>query len=334
MVLEEIFTENNSNMITHNNMEKSLIVLSAPSVENDYYLPDFNEIIDYMIDFANLVHGKDEVVIFADAGTIPLLKERVRPDILIEAVIEDIWIRDFSSVIPSKQVKFKYLPSYNPSLDSKATERSFEKYFEKNELEYHTESEIILDGGNVVDNAAGTRVIVTERILQDNPLLTKSDAKNKLKQLLRVNEVAIIPEPPNDTTGHADGSVMWPMDDKILLIKGSEPEHTETVDELKISFPGVEIVEIPNYIPNTFWHNFNSAENCYVNSIVTDNYIYMPTFNNQHDAEMLELFQSHTNKTVIPIPAENVCKMGGSVRCLSWQVKNMNKIKLLQLVEE
>jgi agmatine/peptidylarginine deiminase len=334
MASKQTTTASGSDAVDNNNIEKSLFVLSAPTIKTEIYASKLTEIIEYMINFANLVHGKDDVVILADADTLPLFEGKVPSNVLLEANIKDIWIRDFSSVIPSKQVKFKFLPSYREAEDAKLYENSFEEWFEKNGLEYYAKSDIILDGGNVVDNVAGTRVVVTERILKDNPSLTKSDAKNKLKQLLRVNEVAIIPEPPNDTTGHADGSVMWPMDDKILLIKGSEPEHTETVDELKISFPGVEIVEIPNYIPNTFWHNFNSAENCYVNSIVTDNYIYMPTFNNQHDAEMLELFQSHTNKTVIPIPAENVCKMGGSVRCLSWQVKNMNKIKLLQLVEE
>ena len=53
-------------------------------------------------------------------------------------------------------------------------------------------------------------------------------------------------------------------------------------------------------------------------------------FNNVHDDEMLALIQSHTDKIVVPIPAENVCFMGGSVRCLSWQVKGANKANILQ----
>jgi len=173
-----------------------------------------------------------------------------------------------------------------------------------------------------------------DRILQDNPSLTKSSAKDQLKQLLGVNQLAIIREPPDDTTGHADGFVMWPMDDKIFLIKMDEPIHTEIVNELESSFPGVQIIEIPDYTPTTKWKNFTSAHNCFVNSIVTDNYIYMPTFNDVYDIEMMELFKSNTNKTVVPISAENVAMMGGSVRCLTWQIKNTNKTKILQLIKQ
>jgi agmatine/peptidylarginine deiminase len=334
MASKQTITASGNSTVDNNNIEKSLIVLSAPSVKTESHDSKFTEIIDYMINFANLAHGKDDVVILADADTLPLFEGKVPSNVLLEANIKDIWIRDFSSVIPSKQVKFKFLPSYREAEDAKLYENSFEEWFEKNGLEYYAKSDIILDGGNVVDNVAGTRVVVTERILKDNPSLTKSDAKNKLKQLLGVNEIAIIPEPPNHMTGHSDGTVMWPMDDKILLLQRDEPTHTETINELKSSFPGVEIVEVPNYIPTTRWDGFDSAVNCFVNSIVTNGYIYMPTFNDPHDSEMLELFKSNTNKTVVPIPAENVAVMGGSVRCLAWQVNKTNKTKILKLVKK
>jgi agmatine/peptidylarginine deiminase len=60
----------------------------------------------------------------------------------------------------------------------------------------------------------------------------------------------------------------------------------------------------------------------------------MPTFNDVYDIQMLELFRSHTNKTIVPIPAEKVAMMGGSVRCLSWQIKGTNMIKIFQMIKE
>jgi agmatine/peptidylarginine deiminase len=60
----------------------------------------------------------------------------------------------------------------------------------------------------------------------------------------------------------------------------------------------------------------------------------MPSFNNSHDADMMELIKSHTNKTVVSIPSENVADLGGSVRCLSWQVEKSNKTKILQLIKQ
>ncbi len=81
----------------------------------------------------------------------------------------------------SKQIKFKFSPAYLGTSESSSNESSFEEWFEKNRLEYYAKSDVVLDGGNVVDNVAGARVVVTERILRDNLSLTKQDAKNKLK---------------------------------------------------------------------------------------------------------------------------------------------------------
>ena len=311
--------------------EKTLIVLSAPSVNDKYYSAIFLNIIDYMANFINIVSGKDEAVILVDAATLPYFKNKVPSTSLIKVQVEDIWIRDFSPVIPSKQVKFKYLPQSQSASDARIIDKSFEDWFLSNKLKYHAKSSIILDGGTVVDNTAGSRVIVTDRILSDNPSLTKASAKESLKQLMGVQQVAVIREIVGDTTGHADGMAMWVTNSKILLQTLDEPIRSQVIDELESSFPGVHIVEVPDYYQDATWQGFSSACNIFVNSVVTDNFIYMPTFDTAHDNKMLELFQSHTDKTVVPVPAKNVCFMGGSVRCLSWQVKGANKAKILQL---
>jgi agmatine deiminase len=334
MSSKEASIASGSTTITASNNEKTLIVLAAPSIKNKYYSKKFKEIIDYMVNFAHLVKGKDDVLILADAETLPQFEGKVPSNILMKADIHDIWMRDFSPVIPARTTKFKYAPSYVPKSSAKDTDKSFEKWFADNGLEYFEKSDIILDGGNVVDNAAGTRAIVTDRILRDNPSLTKASAKEELKRLLGVKEVAIISEAPTDNVGHSDGELTWVMDDKIIIIERTEPARTETLNELTSSFPGVQIVEVPDYGEETIWNGFVSAKNVFVNCIVTDNYIYMPIFNGGHDDEMLELFKLHTNKTIVPVPSEHVAIMGGSTRCLSWQVKNANKAKLLQLLKQ
>lgn len=313
--------------------ETTLIVLAAPSVKNKYYKSVFHQIIDYMANFANIINGKDEILILADSETLPYFNGKVKKNILIKSNIEDIWIRDFSPVIPSEQIKFRYLPKYHSKSTANFIDNSFDKWLSDNDLNYKRKSGIILDGGNVVDNPGGSRVIITDRILVDNPQLTKEEAKTQLKHIMNTHQVAIIPELPGDTTGHADGMLMWVSNDKILLQNTPEPNRTVIINELKSSFPGVEIVEIPDYYQYSSWKGFTSACNIFVNSIVTDRYIYMPTFNGPHDTSMFNLIQSHTNKEVVTVPAENVCFMGGSVRCLSWQVKGELKRNILELAQ-
>ncbi len=123
------------------------------------------------MNFANLIIGKDQFFILADRNILPLFQGKISSDHLLEARIGDIWIRDFAPVIPSKQIKFEYLPSYNRHSISKDIDRSFQNWFEKFGLEYQMKSNIIIDGENVVDNPSTTRVILTDRIFQDNPSL-------------------------------------------------------------------------------------------------------------------------------------------------------------------
>ncbi|MEM6966278.1 MAG: agmatine deiminase family protein [Bacteroidota bacterium] len=325
-------TRASEDSMNKNSDNKSLVVLSAPSVYNNYYASIFDDIIEYQANFANLVSGNDEVVILADAATLPYFDGKVPASMLLEADIEDIWIRDFAPVHPTKQVKFNYLPYFQSASTSNFIDNSFEDWFYAAGLSYGKKSNLILDGGNVVDNGKN-KVIVTDRFLWDNPQLTKNAAKKKLKKLLGVKQVAIIPEFPGDATGHADGMVMWASSNKILLHELPNSIRKKTIKELKKSFPGVKIVEVPDYYEDETWQGFSSACNIFVNSLVTDDFIYMPTFDSPYDTEMIDLFEAHTNKTVIPVPAESVCFMGGSVRCLSWQMKGSNANIILNLAE-
>ena len=90
-----------------------------------------------MINFANLAIGKDDVMILADEDTLSQFEGKVPSNILVKAHFDDIWIRDFSSVIPSKQIKFKYLPDYLRHTDARYTEKTFEDWFVKHAHGYH-----------------------------------------------------------------------------------------------------------------------------------------------------------------------------------------------------
>lgn len=301
------------------NPNAQAIVLAAPSVHNTYYKQVFQDIVDFQIDYANKIDGRDEVIILVDKDTRSYYQGKVADYILVEAKIEDIWIRDFAPAVAGAQAKFNYQPDYLSRGDANFIDNSFERWFKAVGLQYGKKSGLILDGGNVVDNGAG-KVVVTDRFLYDNPRLTMAQAKRKLKQLMNATQVAIIKETPGDATGHADGMLMWTDENTILLHDQPARVKSKIINELKRSFPGVKIVIVPDYYIDETWDVFSSACNIYVNSLVTNEYIYVPTFNDPHDTEMLNFIQANTSKTVVEVPAEKVCFMGGSVRCLSWQL--------------
>ena len=307
---------------------KSLVVMVAPSINEEYYQEVFHDIIDYDIQTVNTIYGKDNVVLLVDKETKHLFEGKIPDDALLEANVADIWIRDFGTIDTLTEVKFDFKPQYLTNDDSVWIDDSFEDWYDQKNLS-GKKSELILDGGNLVFNGKD-KAITTVRVFEDNPQYDALAIDSRLKELLQVTEIAYLPEEEGDITGHSDGMVMWAESDKLLVNEYEEPFRSQVLGELEASLSGVEIIEIPYVNQNEFWRDWPSACGYYLNSLVTEDYIYVPVYGLTEDQMVLELIQSHTSKEVISIDASNVCFMVGSVRCLTWTVDGLNAEKILE----
>ena len=129
---------------------------------------------------------------------------------------KDIWAVDFMPIQTSlnRFVRFKYNPSYLKGKKDQESISDTDKICE--EIEFETEkSSILLDGGNVIK--CKDKVIMTDRVFSENPEFEPSNLIGKLKELLQVDNLIIIPRQPGDFTGHADGMVRF-FDNKTLII--------------------------------------------------------------------------------------------------------------------
>lgn len=311
--------------------DRMLLVLAAPSVNDKYYESAFEMIVEFQINYALSIIGNDNVIIVVDKKTRKHYEGHVPADILLTGNIYDIWMRDFTTVNPLSPVRFKYSHASMTETDSEEVQASFERFAKRCEVDM-SETDLVIDGGNIVDNYSG-RVITTERFLLDNNL-SPYEAKEELKKLLGATEVAIIPS-DDPVLAHADGIVMW-VEENILVVNDYNYDpgfRSKVLDELNSTFPGVNIVEVPvKYDTNavTEWIGFESACGLHVNSTVTFNNIYVPTFGMSHDSAAIDIIRNSTDKKVIEIDATNVCAMGGGVRCLTWQVAGDNAERLIE----
>lgn len=317
-----------SNQVTD---ERMLLVLSAPSVHDAYYKSTFQQIVDFQIAYAKSILGNDNVVILVDEDTKPYFTGKVPEDILLVDDIRDIWMRDFTTVNPEQPVQFTYTWASMTQKQSKDVQKSFNQFADRYQIQ-RAKTDLMIDGGNLVDDYAG-RVITTTRFMEDNEL-SYNEAKQELKATLGATEVAIL-EPDEEVLAHSDGMVSW-VDKNTLLVNdySKNPSFRSIVmKELKTSFPTAKIVEVPveyKTNPKGQWEGFESACGVNLNATVTHNNIYVPTFNMPHDEKALTIIKQNTSKKVISVNAENVCPMGGSVRCLTWQVAGDNAVKLIQ----
>lgn len=303
----------------HNEPGRPLIVLSAPSVNDAYYEEVFEQIIAYDIAFARSVMGKDNIVVLADAETMPFLQGALPADVLLSAQVFDIWIRDFSPMMFDAQVAFSYRPEYLPEKDARAVQQSLETFVQSLGVPFKKRSGLVMDGGNVVDNGKDLAV-VTERIFADNPDMAEDHVVAALEKSLGAR-VAVIPEEAGDVTGHADGMVSFIGENTLLVNKYPEPFRSRVLSALQSDLPGVEIIETPWAPRDGMWKDFVSACGLNLNAIVTDNYIYVPVFGAPNDEAVLKIIKAHTHRKIVPVQASGVCFMGGSVRCLTWQLK-------------
>lgn len=313
--------QNNMSYDVETDNSKMILILSAPSIHDEYYKKAFDNIINFQIDYANKIIGNDNVKIIVDEDTKKYFEGKVSADVLIVDDVYDIWMRDFTTVNPSQPVQFIYTAASMSKSESKEVQNSFNNFADNFGIK-REKSSLILDGGNIVDNHKG-RVITTTRFLEDNNL-TIEEGKEKLKEVLNAKEVAII-EPDEDVLAHADGMVAF-IDDNVLLVNKYDHEkfRKDLIAELETSFPGVKIVEVPvEFSQNSKeWEGFNSACGVNLNLVLTNNNVYVPTFNSPNDEKVLKIIRENTSKKVIPVDASNICAMGGSVRCLTWQIKN------------
>ena len=243
-------------------------------------------------------------------------------------------MRDYTTVNPYEPVQFRYTPASFEDDQEIADEiqDEFNVFLKKLDIKYKKvydkDKYLMLDGGNIVDSYDG-KVITTTRFLEDNDL-TKKQAIKILKENLNATQVAILP-PDDPILAHSDGMVMFSDTNTLFVNQYDEPLRAKILNELKRAFPEVKIIEIEAMFD---YESEGSACGINLNATVTTNNIYMPHFGDKYSSVVQEYIQEHTSKKVIAIPSNGVCKLGGSVRCLSWQQSGENAKKVISAIKK
>ncbi len=312
---------------------KMVLVLAAPKKDEAYYANVYQDIIDYQIAYSKAIieQDLDNVVILVDQKAHNLMAQHLPDKHLLLQPMEDIWIRDFSSVMPSSPLQFRYASAAQAGSqrDADYVQKQFRKMAKRAKVSYK-KKRYILDGGNFVSNNKD-KIIVTDRFLEDNNR-DKGRGLRVLRKLFKTSQIAIIPNDDPEGLAHVDGMVMFTDENTLFVNQYDEPFRTHVMAELQRAFDDITIIECPVQWDKEIWDPaFSSACGVYVNAVVTNQAIYLPQFDLPIDQEVLDLVRNNTTKTVIPIPSKNVCFMGGSARCLVWQQSGKNAEKLLNI---
>ncbi len=209
-----------------------------------------------------------------------------------------------------------------------------DKFLEENALKYESNpvqiallnqlptprhSKIILDGGNIVKWK--DKVIITDRVYKDNihQFSGKDELLKELEVTLQCN-VIIVPEYPNEETGHADSLIRFIDGNRVFINETGKEPHTDWLEGF------LKIIEINNLdfieLPCPVFGEHEDAKGLYINFLNIGNAILVPQFEIEQDEKALQVFKHvfSDKKRIIPYPSSWIAKYGGVLNCLSWNV--------------
>ena len=223
-----------------------------------------------------------------------------------------IWTRDFMPVQVSKDkfICFRYSPDYL---------KDFPEYIpHMNEvlgsLDISVEfSKIILDGGNVI--SCGDKVLMTEKILIENPTYHKRELLDELSRLLEA-EIVLIPWDKYEEYGHSDGMVRYLGHNRVLINNYCDFDRhlrKRLVDTLKHHFE-IEELHYGKYTPNSW---------AYINFLHLGEHIFIPALNEENDYKALSQIQA-----LFPLCkchpihySSELVRDGGALNCATWNIQ-------------
>lgn len=241
---------------------------------------------------------------------------------LIEPTV-DIWCRDYLpiQVDENKFIQFRYAPDYLREPRSSHLMADGDAYTHIPALKRSIRSEIVADGGNVV--RWKNKVIMTNKIFSENRGIDPDALTKQIRELLKIEQLIILPAEPKDMFGHTDGIVRF-IDEKTVLLNDYaiiDPSFGEEVD-CTLKKAGLKTVAFP-YYPSKFHSYVNmSAVGCYINFLQVSGLVLIPAFSIKTDDEALRIAESvFSDSKVLPIDCGTLAPEGGVLNCISWNGK-------------
>lgn len=191
---------------------------------------------------------------------------------------------------------------------------------------------IIMEGGSVEFNGAGTLLTSTACLLNPNrnPHLNQEQIEGYLRNYYGVEQILWIDEGivGDDTDGHIDDTVRFVNADTVLTVvepNKQDENHAILQHNLKqlqqmrlLNGKQLNIVELP--MPDAVVYEDQRLPASYANFYISNQHVIVPTFRCDKDDQALSIIQQcFPERTVVGIDSTEIIWGLGSFHCLSQQ---------------
>jgi agmatine deiminase len=191
---------------------------------------------------------------------------------------------------------------------------------------------IIMEGGSVDFNGAGTVLTTTQCLLNENrnPHLNKAQVEKYLEDYYGVSQILWLHEGivGDDTDGHIDDITRFVNEDTVVTVveenQQDENYHIlqQNLKHLKqmhlLNGKQLNIVELP--MPDAVVFDGQRLPASYANFYIANAAVIVPTFRCNNDERALQIIgQCFTDRKIIGIDSTDIIWGLGSFHCLSQQ---------------
>ncbi|RZK81372.1 MAG: agmatine deiminase family protein [Pedobacter sp.] len=191
---------------------------------------------------------------------------------------------------------------------------------------------IVMEGGSVEFNGAGTILTTTACLLNKNrnPHLNQAQIEEYLKECYGAEQILWLGDGivGDDTDGHIDDITRFVNEETVLTVVESNPldenylllqENLESLREMRlINGKPLKIVELP--MPSPVIYEDTRLPASYANFYIANAAVIVPTFRDVNDEKALEIIRSvFPDRKVIGIDSTDIIWGLGSFHCLSQQ---------------
>jgi len=194
--------------------------------------------------------------------------------------------------------------------------------------------DLILEGGSIESDGQGT-LLTTEHCLLSpmrNPQLDKQQIEALLSEQLGIDHFLWLSHgylEGDDTDSHVDNLARFCNETTIAYASCHDKTdiHYQALKEMENELKAFRTRDdkaytlIPLSIPKAIFEKEQRLPASYVNFLITNDYVLMPTFKDEQDLINKEKLQSvFTDRNVIGIPSQDIIRQYGSIHCLSMQL--------------
>lgn len=194
----------------------------------------------------------------------------------------------------------------------------------------------ILCGGNFMVDSRNT-LFTTSRLYSNNPSFSPAMIRDDLETFMGITSVITVSAQHNDYWGHIDMQIKL-LDDTTFVVASVDPGSGPNYDTLENNYHFLASLTAPNGKPYRI-RRLPMANNwkTYVNSLIINNTLLIPTYNNPLDSTAFLIYQELLpNHNIVGINCNSIIGWDGALHCITMQLfdeKIISTVKSLSVKE-